>query len=239
MVGLSCYSTLAELSRVRAVCHDAQGGKVDAGGMRATRVAVLRQSALRHALTRSAIWRDALVAWVLQRIVLLTLVWLWRSLAGSSLTPATFFRLSATLWDSRLYAEIARDGYQQLWQAAFPPLFPLLERLFSPIAGGDAELAGLLIANAASLGAFVLLGLLVEREVGLVVARRTLLYLVVFPVSLFFVTAYTEALFFLLSIGMFLALRARRWLLSGLLIALATLTRTTGLLLLVPFFVRA
>src|SRR5262249_51585333 len=141
--------------------------------MRTTRVAVLRQIAHRRALARSTIWRDALVAWVGQRFVLLTLVWLWRSLAGSSATPATLFRLSATLWDSRLYAEIARGGYQQLWQAAFPPLFPLLERLFSPIAGGDAELAGLLIANAAPLDAFVLFQLLVVRAVCLVVARWT------------------------------------------------------------------
>src|SRR5262249_49393824 len=110
--GLSRYNTLAELSRLRQIGHDAHGWKGDAQGMRATRVAVLRQIAHRRALARSTIWRDALVAWVGQRFVLLTLVWLWRSLAGSSVTPATLFRLSATLWDSRLYAEIARGGYQ-------------------------------------------------------------------------------------------------------------------------------
>src|SRR5262249_2545280 len=69
------------------------------------------------------------------------------------------------------------------------------------------------------------------------VARRTLLYLVAFPTSLFLAAAYTESLFLLLSIGAFLALRRHRWLLAGLLVAVATLTRQVGILLLVPLAV--
>lgn len=177
-------------------------------------------------------WRDALAAWLGQRAMLLAVIWICQSLTSRA-TPQSIAQLW-TLWDVRLYAEIARGGYQHPAQAAFFPLFPLLEHLLAPLAGGNVEVAGAIIANAASLGAFVLLRLLVGRELGLQVARRTLLYLALFPTSFFLADGYSEPLFLLLSVAVFVALRGRRWLLVGLFAALATLTRVTGLVLLLP-----
>src|SRR5258706_9855795 len=142
-------------------------------------------------------------------------------------------------YDGLRSAEIAHNGYDSLPQAAYFPLYPLLERAIAPVVGGQVAVAGLLLSNAAALAAFVLLCLLVTRDVSAVVARRTLILLAVFPMSMFFMAAYTESLFLLFSVAAFLAMRAQRWLLAGGLIALATLTRATGVLLLIPLALEA
>jgi Gpi18-like mannosyltransferase len=196
-----------------------------------------RHDILVRLLARHPVARDALAAWLGQRIVLVALVYLWQATSGR-LSPAFFFHVWTT-WDGRLYADIARGGYWQLWQAAFYPLFPLLEHVLAPVANGSVEGAGLIVANAASLVAFVLLRQLVARDLGQASARRTLLYLILSPVGVFLACTYTESLFLALALGTFLALRARRWLLAGALAGLATLTRATGLALLLPFAVTA
>jgi hypothetical protein len=189
-----------------------------------------------HLLSR-AVWRDALVAWLGQRVLFLALTWLGRAFlvsrpAGSpALTPRAVALVWAN-WDGLIYSGLARQGYIHSWQAAFSPLFPALAHLAAPLTGGDTLLSALLIANLVCFGAFVLIRALAERELGVPAARRTLLYLAIFPVSFFLAAAYTESLFLLLSAGAFLALRAHRWPLAGLLVALAALTRPLGILLL-------
>jgi Gpi18-like mannosyltransferase len=113
-------------------------------------------------------------------------------------------------------------------------LYPLLEHLLAPVFGDDPAVAGLFIANVACLAAFAWLRVLAEREYGRAVARRSLLYLTIFPYSLFLAAAYTEALFLALSLVAFLALRGHYWKLAGISAALATLTRPVGILLLLP-----
>lgn len=76
--------------------------------------------------------------------------------------------------------------------------------------GVSTSVAGLIIANAAALGAFGLLRALVEREESAAVARRSLLYLAVFPTAFFLLAAYAESLFLLWSVACFLALRRQR-----------------------------
>jgi hypothetical protein len=190
----------------------------------------------RH-LARHPVLRDALAAWLGQRLLLLALVWLVQRFTSRP-SLASLYRVW-TLWDAGHYAQIAATGYRDHSQAAFYPLFPLIARALAPLVGGDPALAGILIANAACLAAFALLRLLVEQDLGPAVARRTLLYLALFPTGMFFAAGYTESLFLLLAIGAFLALRARRWLVAGLLAALATLTRATGLVLALPIAVAA
>lgn len=176
-------------------------------------------------------WRDAAVVWLGQRLVLGALIFLGMRLLGTAERGWTLPHMLAN-WDGDIYRKIASGGYSELWQAAFFPLFPLLEHLLALVTGkGTEALAGVVIANVACLGAFGLLRVLVERELGRTVARRTLLYIAIFPVSFFLVAAYAESLFLLLSVGAFLALRRERWLAAGLLIALATLTRPVGILL--------
>lgn len=143
-------------------------------------------------------------------------------------------------WDSQWYLEIARRGY---WlrpdgtpqPQVFFPLYPLLMRLLSPLFGGQEHLAGLFISNAALLGSLCLL-LLLSREEGLSgeEGKKASLYLLLFPGAFYFSALYTESLFLFLSLlALLLARKGRPWLsaLSG---AGATLTRSPGLLLLLP-----
>lgn len=183
------------------------------------------------------IWRYALAAWLGQRLLIGALVAAWQLLL-LSFSPAAFYRVW-TLFDGIWYTLIARYGYRIIQQAAFFPLYPLLMRVTAPLVGGHPALAGILLSNVCSLAAFILLGWLVAREFGPRVARRTLLYYALFPTGLFFTAVYTEALFLLLSVGAFLCMRQRRWLLCGALIALATLTRAQGALLLPPLAIEA
>jgi hypothetical protein len=78
-------------------------------------------------------------------------------------------------WDW-LYLSIADEGYkfygERLPSVAFFLLLPLLIRAFKPLTGGDSLVAGLLITNAALLGASALLYRLACEEWGPEVAGR-------------------------------------------------------------------
>src|SRR2546421_12869979 len=137
-------------------------------------------------------------------------------------------------WDSLHYSYLATHGYTDWWRTPFFPLFPLLER-YLPVVKGDPFIAGLIISNVAGLGMLVVLYRLVEEDFDSERAYRTALYLSVFPTAFFFAAAYTESLFLLLALLGFYYMRQGNWWLAGACGFFATLTRSTGLLLLVPF----
>jgi len=141
-------------------------------------------------------------------------------------------------WDAANYVRIAQFGYQTPYDVAFFPLFPLLITAFAHILGSWSYLlVGTIISNAALLGAlFVIYQLAVEAG-GEQVAQRTLLYLCIFPTAFYFFAPYNESLFLLLTASTFLAMRQQRWWLAGLLGLLAALTRSAGILLVVPYMV--
>lgn len=134
-------------------------------------------------------------------------------------------------WDGGLYTHIAEYGYSSPQFAAFYPLFPVLEHLLAAFVGGAGP-AGLLIANIAGLAAFGLLRMVFEWLRDVRVARYALLYHAFSPLAFYFAMPYTESLFLLLSAGVVVATERRRFLLAGLLAALAVLTRPTGITLL-------
>ncbi len=139
-------------------------------------------------------------------------------------------------WDAANYTRIAQFGYQQLSDYAFFPLFPLLITSISTLLGSWSYFfVGFLISNGALLGVLFLLYGFAKEEAGDDVARRTVLYLCIFPTAFFFFTAYNESLFLLFVLGAFLAMRRHRWWLAGLLGFLATLTRSAGILLILPY----
>jgi hypothetical protein len=138
-------------------------------------------------------------------------------------------------WDSEHYLAIAERGYTfsgQRWPSiAFFPLYPLLIRLTLPLAGGAGGVAALLVAHLALLGALLLLYDLLAHDFGRAVAYRATILLLLFPMSLFFVSAYSEALALALVIGVVWAMRRERWRLAGVAGALLALTRLPGVLL--------
>jgi hypothetical protein len=142
---------------------------------------------------------------------------------------------SADRFDSAFYLGIAAHGYgaSAASTTAFYPLYPLAIRVIGIVVGSDV-IAGVLISAACFAGALVLLHRLTELELGRRAADAAVLLLAFAPLSFFFTAVYTESIFLLLSVGAVFAARRERWMLAGVLGALAALTRPTGILLVVP-----
>lgn len=145
-------------------------------------------------------------------------------------------------WDAFWYLTIAQDGYTPLGlpgnpgeRPAFFPLFPLVTWLAGGFLGPAATLlAASAVSFAAAFAACVLLYRLVELELGREYAKPAVLLLAFFPTAYFFFAPYTESLFLALSLGAVYAARTERWAVAGVLIAFASATRNTGLLLVIP-----
>lgn len=139
-------------------------------------------------------------------------------------------------WDAANYVRIAQYGYQTVYDTAFFPLFPLLISILAyPFGSWGYIAAGMLISNLAFLGALFVLYQLAADVAGEHAARRTLLYLAIFPTAFYFFAAYNESLFILLAAGSLLAMRRQQWLIAGLLGCLASLTRSAGPILALPY----
>lgn len=139
-------------------------------------------------------------------------------------------------WDAANYIRIAQYGYQTRFDVAFFPLFPLLISLIAHVVGSWSYLVvGVILSNAALLGALIVLYQLAVDVTDDSIALRTLLYLCIFPTAFYFFAPYNESLFLLLLMGAFLAMRRQRWEVAGILGLLASLTRNAGVLLVVPY----
>ncbi|MGH9871900.1 MAG: mannosyltransferase family protein [Pyrinomonadaceae bacterium] len=161
------------------------------------------------------------------------------SLSLKHVAVARILRQEAEVADVNWYKSIATGGYEREafentrhhnW--AFFPLFPLLWRAASWLTG-ELLLTGMLLSNLFFLFALILLhktALAFGLETA--AADRTIFYLAIFPVSYFFALPLTESLFLLLTTGSLLSAKRERWWLAGLLGALASATRSTGVLLL-------
>ena len=136
-------------------------------------------------------------------------------------------------WDAIWYLHIAQAGYTHRRDAAFFPVYPLLVRAAGFLTRSDIAGAAL-VSLVAFFAALLVLHRLTVIELGAPAAARTVLLISFFPTAMFFSAGYTEALFFALSVGVFLAAREQRWALVGMLGAAAAASRTNGVLLLVP-----
>ncbi len=137
-------------------------------------------------------------------------------------------------WDTGNYMGIAINGYHDKLQTVFFPLYPLLERSLM-FFGIDPLVAGLVISDAAGLVLLATLYRLVQEDFDSERAFRTALYLSVFPTAFFLAAGYNESLFICLTLLYFYHVRRGHWWLAGLFGFFASLTRSAGILLLVPF----
>ena len=134
--------------------------------------------------------------------------------------------------DALWFLRIATSGYARAdGSAAFFPLYPLLIRAVSWIVGGHPLLAATLVSNVAFFGSLLMLYDLTVRELSEAVARRTIVYLAVFPTAFFFFAPYSESAFLLLALIAFRQARRDRWATAALAGALAALTRSIGVML--------
>jgi hypothetical protein len=145
------------------------------------------------------------------------------------------FATQFATWDASHYLYLSRNGYSKdLASCAFYPLWPLLVRWMSPLAGGNHLVSGMVLANLFSLVACVLFYQQVQERWGHVVSRWALVFFILFPGSLFFQFVYSESLFILLVIGLWHSLEHRRYGLVAITAFLLPLSRAIGVFSLLP-----
>lgn len=145
-------------------------------------------------------------------------------------------------WDGGWYLDIAKHGYSfvpgKQSNVAFFPLYPCLVRVLHHLISlrHDAGwlLLGIALSNASLLVGLIYFHKLVRLDYGRSIAARAVLYLCVFPTTLFLSAVYSESLFFALVVGAFYYARKARWLTAGALAAAAALCRAPGVLLVIP-----
>ncbi|WP_069801210.1 mannosyltransferase family protein [Thermogemmatispora onikobensis] len=200
---------------------------------------------------RSA-WKEA--AWVfgLSRLLLLLITYV----GGVLLRPRNmasipcvnnglrFCLLGWYHWDADAFGRIAHVGYRSVADVAFFPFWPWLIRLGATVLGHRFPLSfllsELLLSNLFFFAALVAFYMLASEGLHFdpAQARKALWYLTFYAYAIFFFAGYSESLFLLLTLTIFLLLQGTalwRWWLAGLLGCVAALTRSTAIVLLVPF----
>lgn len=139
-------------------------------------------------------------------------------------------------WDGMWYLKIATHGYAyEDFSLAFFPAYPLLVRLVGDALNTIYLLSAVLVSGASYATGLVFVYKLARLEGGEPFARRSVLYLALFPTAFFFLAVYTESLFLAFTVSAFYFARKGSWAAAGTLGMMAALTRSTGLLLVVPF----
>jgi hypothetical protein len=131
--------------------------------------------------------------------------------------------------DANYYLRIAHHGYggDPLHLPAFFPLYPALLGGLGRLLG-DFPLAGVLISLASGAVAFELLWRLAIPRIGASGAMRTVLYLGLFPMTVFLSAVYTESLFLALCIGAFFLAERGHWTWAAVAAGGTMLTRSIG-----------
>ncbi|BCL83262.1 hypothetical protein ccbrp13_57270 [Ktedonobacteria bacterium brp13] len=203
---------------------------------------------------KRAVWIEAAYVFILSRIVVVFFSYVAASILPVDHSTEVFNCFSTPgkcflMWDRydvNSYIALAEHGYHSLRETAFFPLWPALLRIFA-IPFGDNILAytalGIVLANLFFYLALVLLYLLVLELYGdQQVAVRALYYIAFAPYAIFFFIGYTESLFLFCCLFTFFCLqRALQkgqmvyWLLAGIGGFCASLSRSQGIFLLVPY----
>jgi Gpi18-like mannosyltransferase len=137
-------------------------------------------------------------------------------------------------WDTLHYISITENGYaNNALETAWPPIYPLLIRLFS-FCIHPTLLASLIVSNIAAIIALLLLYLIVTDIWDESIARDTLFWISIFPTAFYLVAGYTESLFLVFSLGCLYAFKKNKVWLAACLGSLTILTRLQGILLILP-----
>lgn len=138
-------------------------------------------------------------------------------------------------WDGVDYINIAKNGYSSSRLTNFFPLYPMIIRLVNKIISSPL-ITGLIISWVFMVGAIYyylkVIKLFFEVDDNLEALRATLLF-VLFPSALYLMAVYTESLFAFLALGAIYYALKKKYLATALLSALATVTHTNGVFLLI------
>lgn len=172
-------------------------------------------------VSRAAIWSA----------VLLGYLWLGRPSLAALENTAWPVRIW-TLWDGGWYLGIAADGYGfHPDSPAFFPLYPGVVALAGRALAGNYALAAVAISLASCAAVFVLVYRLAAARLGAAGALRTVVYLAVFPTTIFLGAAYSESLFLALAALSFLLAERGRFGWAGVTAGAAMLCRLVGIAL--------
>jgi len=133
-------------------------------------------------------------------------------------------------FDGIHYLSISRSGYD-LHQQAFFPLYPQLINFLKPLFNSKDLFSALFISSFSFLVSMIFLYKLVRLDLSKSIAKRTLVYLLIFPTAFYFTMVYTESLFLMFILGSFYFARSRRFWLAGIFGALGAMTRLPGIFL--------
>lgn len=135
-------------------------------------------------------------------------------------------------WDAGYYLKIACGGYSFRGdEVNFFPAYPFLIRLCALGFSSVMPWMGFLIANLAFILGALLLWHQVKLDFSGSIAWGTVITLSVFPTSLFFSAIYAEGLFLLFAVLVYWFSVRKQYVLAGLFVTGASLTRINGLLL--------
>jgi len=139
-------------------------------------------------------------------------------------------------WDTGYFVKIALAGYApEDGSLSFMPLYPLLIRIFHLLTHANALLLSLIISN---LLCFV--GLILFYKVALIElgnpskARDAFLFFITFPAAFFLFAGYSESLYLVLILSMWLLIRQGKFLWAAFAASLSILTRLQGIALILP-----
>lgn len=159
-------------------------------------------------------------------------------LAFEKTVPAGSWLAIWQRWDALCLLDLAQHGYPQQGSSreyliAWLPVFPMAIRLMHLIIR-NWQAAAVVLSNLCCAGALTYLFLLARMEYNIELARRAVLFCVIFPTAYFLHVGYSEAIFLLLSIAAFYHARRAQWLICGVFGILATGTRVPGIAILPP-----
>src|SRR3989344_6780560 len=146
------------------------------------------------------------------------------------------FLTSFSNWDGGHYLGIAEFGYSEKFQYAFFPLYPLLIKLLTEITQ-NYLLSGILISIICTFLGLHIFYKLVSLDFDKRLAEKACIYLLFFPTAFYFLTVYTEGLFFFLTISTFYFLREKKLLLATIFAIFASATKVAGLAVVIALIV--
>ncbi len=183
-------------------------------------------------------WLTPLTIFIIWRIALEIIGQIFFSISGvpiSNWKEIPFPPLWAR-WDSGWYASILNYGYNLrgpgvMSNVTFFPLFPLIWKFFEIITPLKGFMAALVVNNILALLGFTVFFRWVEENWNKLVALKSLVALLIFPTSFFFISAYSESTLFLFIASTLLFSSRKQWLYAATTVALAGAARPTGILL--------
>lgn len=143
-----------------------------------------------------------------------------------------------TSWDAEHYLHLSECGYESgAASCAFYPLWPLAIRAGSVLTKHNRVISGVILANLFSLIGFLLFFDVVSDYFPKDVAVWSLTFLISYPGALFFQFVYSESLFFLLLMLLWMGLERNYYLPAIVGAFLLPLTRGIGIFCIFPIFV--